>query len=264
MKSSFVAYIDESGDEGFKFLENERGSSRWFVVSAAVFRRENDLQAVKVLKATRELLGKPPKYALHFKDMKHDARVAYATRIAEAHFRHVSVLVHKPSLKEPEHFQEGPYLLYKYATRLLLERVSWLCRDAHRAGAGDGTVEAIFSDRSAMSYDDLRSYLCKLRDQSATNESIRIDWNVIKPEQARAVKHDQMAGLQIADCVASSLFAALNKSPLGNTEPRYITILRRQTYRHKEVALGYGLKVWPPQLDELEREMPHMAALRDI
>jgi hypothetical protein len=264
LKSSFVAYIDESGDEGFKFLDNERGSSRWFVVSAAVFRRENDLQAVKVLKATRELLGKPPKYALHFKEMKHDARVAYVTRVAEAHFRHVSVLVHKPSLAEPERFQESPYMLYRYATRLLLERVSWLCRDARKPDGCDGTVEAIFSDRSAMSYDDLRQYLCMLRDQSLTNDSIRIDWDVIKPELARAVKHDQLAGLQVADAVASSVFAALNKTPLGNTEPRYLTILKRQTYRHKGVALGYGLKVWPPQIEQLEKEMPHMAALRDI
>ncbi len=263
MKSSFVAYIDESGDEGFKFLENERGSSRWFIVSAAVFRRENDLQAVKTLKAVRELLGKPHKYALHFKELKHDARVAYVTRIADAHFRHVSVMIHKPSLPEPERYQEGPYLLYKYATRLLLERVSWLCRDAKKADSGDGTVEAIFSDRSAMSYDDLRQYLCKLRDQSEKNDSIRIDWDVIKPELARAVKHDQLAGLQIADAIASSVFAALNKSPLGNTEPRYITIMKRQTYRHNRIALGYGLKVWPP-LHELEKEMPHMAALRDI
>jgi hypothetical protein len=34
MTTSFVAYIDESGDEGFKFLPNEQGSSRWFVLSA--------------------------------------------------------------------------------------------------------------------------------------------------------------------------------------------------------------------------------------
>lgn len=263
MKSSFVAYIDESGDEGFKFLDNERGSSRWFVVSAAVFRRENDLQAVQVLKATRELLGKPPKKALHFKDMKHDARVAYVTKVAEAHFRHVSVLVHKPSLPEPERFQESPYLLYRYVTRLLLERVSWLCRDALRPDGCNGTVETIFSDRSAMSYDELRQYLCTLRDQSQVHDAIRIDWNVIKPEQARAVKHDQLAGLQVADAVASSVFASMNKSPLGNTEPRYLTALRRQAYRHKGVALGYGLKVWPP-IEQLEKEMPHVAALRDI
>jgi hypothetical protein len=46
MTASFVAYVDESGDEGFKFLPNEQGSSRWFVLSAMVIRREKDLQVV--------------------------------------------------------------------------------------------------------------------------------------------------------------------------------------------------------------------------
>jgi len=58
MTCSFVAYIDESGCEGFKFLPDEQGSSRWFVLSALVFRKENDLQAVQLAKTARELLKK--------------------------------------------------------------------------------------------------------------------------------------------------------------------------------------------------------------
>lgn len=50
MTASFVAYVDESGDEGFKFLPNEQGSSRWFVLSALVIRKENDLQVDRYLR----------------------------------------------------------------------------------------------------------------------------------------------------------------------------------------------------------------------
>ncbi|MCL2298357.1 MAG: DUF3800 domain-containing protein [Proteobacteria bacterium] len=32
---AYRVYIDESGDECFKFLQKEEGSSRWFVLSAA-------------------------------------------------------------------------------------------------------------------------------------------------------------------------------------------------------------------------------------
>jgi hypothetical protein len=46
MKSSFIAYVDESGDEGFVFNPDGSGSSRWFVLSAAVIRQSNDLQMV--------------------------------------------------------------------------------------------------------------------------------------------------------------------------------------------------------------------------
>ena len=74
MNPSFVVYIDESGDEGFVFNADGSGSSRWFVLSAAVIRKSNDLQMVSCLKETRGVLGKSPKTPLHFVDLKHDQR----------------------------------------------------------------------------------------------------------------------------------------------------------------------------------------------
>lgn len=71
MTASFTIYIDESGDEGFVFQPNERGSSRWLVLSAVVFRKSNDLQAVHLMREVRVRLGKEPKKALHFREMKH-------------------------------------------------------------------------------------------------------------------------------------------------------------------------------------------------
>ncbi|WP_207787910.1 DUF3800 domain-containing protein [Candidatus Thiosymbion oneisti] len=44
MSSSFVVYLDESGDEGFVFSDDGSGSSRWLVLSAAVIRKANDPQ----------------------------------------------------------------------------------------------------------------------------------------------------------------------------------------------------------------------------
>ena len=49
MAASFTVYIDESGDEGFVFHPNEKGSSRWLVLSAVVFRKGNDLDAVHLI-----------------------------------------------------------------------------------------------------------------------------------------------------------------------------------------------------------------------
>lgn len=43
MTASFPVYIDESGDEGFVFHPGERGSLRWLVLSAAVFRKSNEV-----------------------------------------------------------------------------------------------------------------------------------------------------------------------------------------------------------------------------
>ncbi len=56
MKASFIAYVDESGGEGFVFNADGSGSSRWFVLSAAVIRQTNDLRMVSCLKEVRGLL----------------------------------------------------------------------------------------------------------------------------------------------------------------------------------------------------------------
>ena len=66
MTASFTAYIDESGDEGFMFLPGEKGSSRWLVLSAVVFRKSKDLQAVRVMRELRALLNKEPKKSAAF------------------------------------------------------------------------------------------------------------------------------------------------------------------------------------------------------
>lgn len=58
MTSSFTAYIDESGDEGFVFLPGEKGSSRWQVLSAVVFRKSKDLEAVRVMREVRTFFGR--------------------------------------------------------------------------------------------------------------------------------------------------------------------------------------------------------------
>lgn len=243
MTASFVAYVDESGDEGFKFLPNEQGSSRWFVLSALVIRKENDLQVVQLARQARELLKKDAKKALHFRELRHEQRVPLARLIGGAPVRTVNVLVHKPSIQEPELFQQQAYSLYRYATRLLAERVSWLCRDNHRTGQGDGTVELVFSNRSAMSYDDLRGYLQKLK-MGETGTDVRVDWRVVDPQRIRAVNHDQLAGLQLADAVASGVFFSVHRNPYGEVEDRYLRLMAKTIYRHKERVDGYGLKFW--------------------
>ncbi|MEY4201986.1 MAG: Ralstonia phage RsoM1USA, partial [Verrucomicrobiota bacterium] len=141
MKASFIAYVDESGDEGFVFNADGSGSSRWFVLSAAVIRQSNDLQMVRCLEEVRGVLQKPPKTPLHFVDLKHEQRVPYIRRVGAMPIRTVSVLVYKPLISEPEKFQNTKYLLYRYATRLLVERVSWLCRDHRKTGEGDGYTD---------------------------------------------------------------------------------------------------------------------------
>lgn len=238
----FHVYIDESGDEGFVFRDLSQGSSRWFVLSAIVTRADTDLETVKLVDEVRTQLKKKPKTPLHFRDLKHDHRLPYLNAIAKARLRTVSVLIHKPSIQEPEKFQSEKHLLYRYATRYLLERVSWLCRDFRRDPQASAKV--VFSNRSSMSYSELTGYLDLLK--AKTNDlDVTIDWSVIQTQQITARTHDSLMGLQIADAVASSWFFGVESSQFGFTEPRYAQMLKPVVYQHHGEYFGYGIKFWP-------------------
>lgn len=258
-KPSFVVYIDESGDEGFKFNADGGGSSRWFVLSAAVIRQTNDLQMVSCLKEVRQVLGKAPKAPLHFVDLKHEQRVPYVRRVGALPMRTVTVAVYKPLIQEPEKFQNHKYLLYRYATRLLLERVSWLCRDHRHDGEGDGFAEIIFSNRSNMSYKEIRGYLRLLCRQHETDpQKVQIDPTVIDPERIRSVEHSKLAGLQVADAVASGLHFGVKVNRYGETETAYLQHLRASLYRHKGKLIGYGIKLWPGEAKAIKAKAPEV------
>lgn len=259
MDASFITYIDESGDEGFVFRPDGSGSSRWFVLSAVTIRKTKDRAMVDCLKDTRCVLHKAPKTPLHFVDLKHEQRIPYVRRVGELPIRTVTVAIHKPSIREPEKFQNTKYLLYRYATRLLLERVSWLCRNQRKPAEGDGFSEIIFSNRSNMSYDDIRNYLKLLLHQAKeTPQQIQIDPTVIDSERIRAIEHSKLAGLQVADAVASGIHFAVKVNRYGETETGYLPHLKSSLYSHKGAVLGYGLKLWPENLGELKAKAPEV------
>lgn len=256
---SFRVYIDESGEEGFVFNADGSGSSRWLVLSAVVTRWENDLIVVELMDKVRAILRRERRQPLHFYRLEHSQRVPYAREIGTAALRTVSILIHKPSISDPEKFRSQKHLLYRYACRFLLERVSWLCREKRKIGHGDGRAEVIFSNRSQMSYDAIRDYFRNLRETPPDEISVTIDWAVIDPDLIRAVEHSQLAGLQVADAVASSFYMAVNQNLYGDVEPKYGKLLLPTAYRHKNTLLGYGVKFWPEDFQKIESANPHIS-----
>lgn len=259
MSASFVVYVDESGDEGFSF---GRGSSDWFVLSAAVTRKPKDLDTVKLVDTVRASLKKPDKKPIHFRDLRHEHRLVFVDAISHAALKTVTVLVHKPGLKEPEKLQER-YRLYFSSVRYLLERVSWFCRD-HRPphDTGDGSAEVVFSNRSGMSYADLREYMERLKRQSQVQDG-GIEWAVIKPDDITAYTAGKRMGLQIADAAASSFFYAVQPSQYGFIEGRYARMLKPVVYHRDGRYLGYGLKFWPREADAVWQNDKRLDWLED-
>jgi len=248
MTASFRAYIDEAGDEGFKFRKvlSEQSSSDWFVLSAFITRKSRDLETVKVIDKVRQEFQLHPRKHVHWKDLKHPQKIRYSQMIAGLQARAIAICVHKPSLLEPETFQER-YRLYFYGVRFLLERISWLARDNHNAEkhGGDGSVEIVFSNRQGMSYEEMKDYFRVLKKKQDSGTNVEIDFSIIRIDEISTMAPCKSMGLQLADAVAGATFNALERDRYGNTEPRYFETVAPVVYRHKGSLSGYGLKIAP-------------------
>lgn len=253
MTHSFVAYIDESGDDGlpghYRQPGVSGGASHWLSIGAVVWRQSRDLDAVQWAKA---IIGQLPAQrkskTLHFADLNHPQRIMAINGIRRRSMRLTCVIANKPAIPEGIYVQKNQ--LYHYMSRYLIQRISWLCRDTRpMVPEGDGRVKIIFARRGGMSTDDFKAYMNLLRD--ADDHEIRIHWPVIDIDGIEA--HDQAArfGLQLADIAVSGLTAALEPDLYGNVEPRFARSLKPIVYHRGRNYLSYGTKI-VPSVDQLE------------
>ncbi|MGE3420345.1 MAG: DUF3800 domain-containing protein [Bradyrhizobium sp.] len=247
MAYSFIAHIDESGDDGlpghFRQPGGDGGPSHWFAIGATVWRMSRDLDMVNAAKGIIDQL--PPRKrckSLHFTQLDHAQRVMALGRLADCPFRVTGVFAYKPIIPDGIYVRKNQ--LYHYMARYLIERLSWLCRDFRRyVPEGDGRVKIVFSRRGGMSYVNFRDYLRLLR--AADDPDIQIHWPVIDIEGVEAVDHGQRYGLQLADLAISGLRSALEFDHYGNLEPRFAEMLKDNVYSRNGNFLSYGAKLVP-------------------
>jgi hypothetical protein len=246
MAHTYVAYIDESGDDGldkpFRAVGNSGGPSKWLVISACLFRRVHTLDAVKW---RDEISAKMPERRarfLHFAKLNHGQKLAAVQTIASKPVRALSVIAAKKPIPKDIYTEKNQ--LYFYMTRYLIERLSWLCRDPRpNAREGDGRVAITFSRRGGMQYDSFRGYLERLKADGSGE--VRIHWPVIDIDAVDAADHSRSASLQLADAVASAFAAGIEPDRYGNCEPRYAETLKPVTYHRGKNYLSYGVKIVP-------------------
>jgi hypothetical protein len=197
-----------------------------------------------------------PKEKLHFKELSHEKRVRAFSDMAASPIRVSSVIINKRRILRQDIFTAGRFRLYYYAARLLIERISWYCRDtAQQTGLASPLARIIFEHRRRLSYDDLRDYLDVLRGLAQEDawlqvllNDIRIHWPAISRDKVEAAQKNQYSGLQLADLAASGLKCALEETRYGFTEHRYGKLLAPITYRRNGNYTSYGLKFFPEEL----------------
>lgn len=245
MTHSFVAFIDESGDDGlgnFRLAGNRGGASKWLVISACIFRKVHEIDAVKWRDDISSLMPEKKSRDVHFYKMNHHQKLAAFQLMAALPIRAISVVSNKTTIGDGIYDEKNQ--LYFYLTRYLIERISWLCRDMRRrVSEGDGRVKITFSRRGGMQYQDFRAYLERLK--ATQDQEINIHWPVIDITGIEALDHSRYASLQLADGIAHAFASGFEPDKYGNCEPRYAEILRRITYERKGNFLSYGVKVVP-------------------
>lgn len=238
-KNIYNVYIDEAGDEGFKFqCSSGRGSSKFFVLSAIIVKKELDQKLASIVNDLKSILKYQQKdilSPLHFYKMSHEKRKVCINQLVNfKEYQIISIIFQKESLTEPLKVKS---MLYNYACKLLLEKVSIFLK------VNEAKANFIFEHRRNTHYDELEIYIRKVIDYEQYVLSI-------KP-----LTKSQSKCLQLADIVASSTYQAFEPNQYdGDVEPSYFMRMSDNIFTYKGKCLGYGLKLFPSDTALIETD----------
>lgn len=254
MTHSYIAYVDESGQQGGT---QDRGASEFIIIAAAVCRVEEEPDYDKLLADVRKDFKKPPGWVIQkFSDAGSDLRRFHiCNKIGNSPVGITAILAHKPTIwAEP--LLTVPGALYLQLSQYLVERISWICRDDWRdfsrsPSAGSGQAEIIFSECKTLRYETFASHVRTLAANPMAHNSYAA-WYHIDPNAISALPHrTNRAGLLIADYIASAFGRAVERKEFGITDDRFVRLFRTRVYNWNGKHLGNGIKIWPQQAEAL-------------
>lgn len=263
-RHGFIAFIDESGQEGGK--ANPR-SSDFFVISAIVCRTTKGVNPITeaFAEAAKEA-GKGRSWRYHkFSKAARNAQWLYAKHLGAARVQIATVICHKDSFqKDTMLTQNGD--LYFYASQLLLERISWICRDAHqREASGNGKCAMLFSRRRTLDYQRFQQYATRIKAGDCPRPS-KAEWDYLDLRAITSRPHSSgYDGLLAADYVASCYGEALEYTPYGLTDDHLVRPLARRSYSSRNgKSWANGLKIFPKEAETLVDTDPRLWWVREF
>lgn len=247
---SYWAFIDESGELGFRF---ERGSTEFLVMGAVIipcwFKDAAPMffEHAKALAKLPTLKDGVPRPMPKFGDAQERCRHYLSSLIPLYPFATVHVAAHKPTIAQT-HMASNNDDLYAYLIKLTVERISWFVRDQnHVLDPGNKRCKLIFSENEALSYESIQSYLNLLR-RGRGKYNCRIDWRYVSETDFDVHPHSAESELHIADVASGAMFSALDcsKKTLHKIrDDRFIRNMRDAICRTERQR--YGLKIFPSE-----------------
>ena len=213
-------YIDEAGDLGI-----HRGT-QWFVLSAVIVDANKEKDIRNTIKKIKEKLNV---HEIHLRKINDFYKRAYIVKsLKPCDFTIVSILIDTNKLDKTKF--SNSLLIYNYACRLLLERVSWFLRDNKKR------ADIVLSARGTSRDKELINYI---KDKLIPYEENEIE-SVF--DKISAISASQWDLLQLADVCATSIFLAYEINWYGFSAPCFIKPLQEHFYKHNDHLIRYGLK----------------------
>jgi hypothetical protein len=255
MASGLTVFIDEGGDSGVRDgLRFHHSRHEWFSLGAYIVRNESVGNTVSVRDDLMRIGNVTQSPDLHYYKLKPDRRQQVCEHLGSKPARALCLLSHKTNMRNYYNERLGKFdaiRFYSWCIRLLLERVMEFAEtDATENGVHSiGQANFVFSENKGHDYDEMISYFKRLNIQSENNSFFlrpkRWIADFISGENVVVQPHSAVAGLQLADVIASAFLQGAN-SIAPNHNPQPATSLKPIVARDRDGSrVNSGLTLWP-------------------
>jgi len=256
----YIAYIDEAGDDGLKRIRplDEDGSSEWMTLSAVVVKATRESEVETWVSDIRDGLWNHQRDDIHFAKLSPNKKLYVCQQMSGLSARYFVLASNKKNMKGYENPFAGKIpsrnWFYCWMTRLLLERVTdFVDWHSTKEYGEPKKLKVEYSIRGGLSYSQMSAYYEWLRMKGPTKNLFlpwgNLKWSVMDGTLLKVYPHEDRAGLQLADCVASAFFKAADKFSTGSCDPRFAAALKPRMARFRDrpagLISGYGVKLMP-------------------
>jgi hypothetical protein len=228
-----ILYVDECGEEGFS-----ETSSKWLIVGGVLQRDPSTLKNMVSAYDAFKASHCNDNWHFHFTKTRHSIRLGFIHAMRDCGMRALAVAIYKPSIRKKDNFTKR-YYLYFYALRFLLEKATVWCREH---GLHD-ELHVYLSSRRGLRLEDLDAYLRRVISSPYVSND-KMEWSYLRNQGIFIRDNKSLRGLQMADCVVSSIGQAWEKSRFGLYEPRYLKDMRPM-FHHDSLTYDRAIKIWP-------------------
>lgn len=272
---SYVTYIDEAGDPGIDRVRpiDERGGSEWLTIGAILIEANNENSPIhwrnEILKAAESRQS-----ILHFRELRDWQKPRACQQLATYPLKGFVLLSNKKNMRgyqNPRAAARGNSLtqkqtFYNFCLRIILERITDFCLRHSIATYGEPRlVKIIFSKRGGHSHGHTIAYneILKAQNRSGTTWLKRreIAWQTIDRKLQEVWPMEEIAGLQLADVVASSFFQAVDILPPTVWNPENAKFLRPKMATEGGFWRDYGVAFQPSPIMTRAQLHPQQKAI---